>query len=104
MSKKMTTKSYSLANTNTNLKILVIPALSWTLGIALKSIVDSTVFDLVEPSAFMLIYLLQLHKVNSIKNLIPKQERVFRVAHFLSTFLAFLFILYLVLALFNYYY
>ena len=98
------TKSFSLTNQNTTLKILIVPALSWTLGSSLKSIVDSTVFDLIEPAVFMLIHILDLHKINHIRNLIPKQERTFRISHFLSALLSFVFIVYLVLALFNYYY
>lgn len=101
---KNASKSYSLTKSNTSLKILIIPALSWTLGISIKSIVDSTVYDLIEPAANMLINFAQLSKVQSVKNLIPKQERTFRISHFLSTLLSFIFIVYLVLALFNYYY
>ena len=97
-------KSYSLGKSNTNLKLFVIPAIGWTLGIALKSIIDSTVFDLIEPFAFKILFLLQLHKIDSIKNLIPKQERTFRISHFLSSLLSFIFIVYIVIALLNYYY
>jgi len=101
---KNTMNSYSLGKSNSNLKIIIIPAIGWTLGIALKSIIDSTVFDLIEPLAFQIIYLFQLHKIDSIRNLIPKQERTYRIAHFLSNLLSFIFIVYVVLVIFNYYY
>ena len=104
MAQKQGPKSYSLGKSNTNFKLVIIPALGFTLGIALKSIVDSTVFDLIEPLAFQVIYMFQLHKIDVIKNLIPARERSYKLSHFLSTLLSFIFIVYIVLALFNYYY
>ena len=104
MAQKQGSKSYSLGKSNTNFKLVIIPALGFTLGIALKSIVDSTVFDLIEPLAFQIMFMFQLHKIDLVKNLIPIRERTYKLSHFFSTLLAFIFIIYIVLILFNYYY
>jgi large-conductance mechanosensitive channel len=95
--------SYSLSNTNTGLKIIIVSAIGWTLGSSLKSITDSTVFDLIEPAVFQLIHMLKISKFESIGNLIPKEKRTYKIANFLSNLLSFIFIVYIVLIIYNYY-
>ena len=96
-------KSYSLGKSNPNLKLVIIPAISWTLGSSLKAIVDSTVFDLIEPLMYKIMYLTELNRIGTVKNLISKTDRGFRISHWLSSILSFITIVYLVLVLMNYY-